>query len=806
MTVLAVFLHPALLAAGAAAAAVPILIHLLNRRRVRPLAWAAMPWLLAALKKHQRRLKLENWLILFLRCAALALLGTGLARWVVSDSALTALARPKRTVVMLLDTSFSTGARTGARAVSDRVREVADTLLAGLSSNDVAVIVVSNDVRPDRTGTRPAVLLPRAVGRDGASRGRQALSAVRPTEAPASWADALAECTPKKLQLQTQDVNRVLVWVTDLQARDWQPPADRGADPVRDAVDALRREGVELQVVDVGGEDGAALPNLVVTELALAGTADVFAGHGFQATVRVANFGTKPVARATLRLFLDDQPSPVKTVTVPLLPAADARTLAAKTVDVPVEVPRDVAPKTPGAHALRVELTPPEGAASSDAVGLDSRRVLALDVRSRLRIVSWVEAPPKAAFDPDALLRGFFVGEGLGDEFEFDGVRSEEELRRQLVDPARRPGFVILGNRVPRNPETQRELARYVNEGGALAVFPGADFDETQWNDAFGGAAGARLLPFRYGPRETRTEGAWGLDFDRASAHPMSREFVSGEAHFVADVAPRLRGRLKLLPPAPGTTPSPAPTPVAGRPEDDLVVLRYKEGDGLLAGPAALVEGPVGLGRVLYAGFALDDLWTVEGYVLFLPVLLNDASLGMTRTSVVGRNLLVGMPIRTTLPDDAAPPRLSIPGRGEEAPTLRAATAAGERRALLFDRVGTAGVWRLAYERPPERGATPATPRREEQVFGVNPDAAEGSLLRAERAAVRSRFPGLDLKVTSGLDEGAATAFAPVREGELTKWLLIAVLAILLLEPYLAMRFGRHDARGAKDAGGKEAA
>ncbi len=198
MTVLAAFLHPALLAAGAAAAAVPIIIHLLNRRRVRPLEWAAMAWLLAALKKHQRRLKLENWLVLFLRCAALALLGMGLARWVVADSALAALARPKRTIVLLLDTSYSTGARTGARAVSDRVRELADTLLAGLSADDVAAIVLSNDVRSDRTGTRPAVLLPRAVGRDAASRGRQALSSVRPTEAPAAWADALLECAPTR--------------------------------------------------------------------------------------------------------------------------------------------------------------------------------------------------------------------------------------------------------------------------------------------------------------------------------------------------------------------------------------------------------------------------------------------------------------------------------------------------------------------------------------------------------------------------------------------------------------------------------
>lgn len=806
MSVLAAFLHPGLVVAGVAAAAVPVIIHLLNRRRVRPQAWAAMAWLLAALKKHQRRLKLENWLILLLRCAALALLGLGLARWVVSDSGLTALARPRRTVVLLLDTSLSTAARAGARSVSDRVRDVADRTLQGLSGDDVVAVVVTNDVRPDRAGTRPALLVPRAVGRDGAARGRQALAAVRPTEAPAPWPEALLACAPRQL-FQEQDVNRALVVVTDLQARDWRPPADRGADPLRDAVEALRREGVALQVVDVGGAEGPALGNLVVADVALAGTSDVFAGRGFQLAVGVENHGTVAVERATLRVFLDDAPAPVRTFTLPPLPAADPATLAARRVEVPVDVPRDAAPKAAGPHAVRVEVTPPEGASGSDAVGVDSRRALALDVRARLRVAGWVEAPPRTAFDPADLLRGIFVGEGvgaeLGDPFEYDAVRSEDELRRLLDDPARRPGLVVLGNRVPRSGETHLAVARFVRAGGALMVFGGADFDERLWDDAFADRPDTRLLGWRYGPRETAPDGApWGLDFERAGVHPMSKAFVSGEARWVAEVPPRLRGRLQLLPPAPpapatSSAPGAAPGPPPPAPaEDPTVVLRFREGDGSVAGPVALVEGPVGLGRVLYAGVALDDLWSAEGFVAFLPVLLLDASLGMTRTSDVGRNVPVGATLRATLPDDATGPRLAIPGRGEETPTVRAAEAAGERRSVAFDRVGTSGVWRLAYERPPERGETKG--RREEQLFAVRVDPAEGSLLRAPWSAVRNRVPGYELPVSSGDEEGAGPALAPVRQGELTKWLLGLVLAILLLEPYLAMRFGRHDARAAR--------
>ena len=797
MTPLGAFLHPALLATGAAAAAVPVIIHLLNRRRVRPQAWAAMTWLLAALKKHQRRLKMENWLILALRCAALLVLGTALARWVVSDSALSALARPRRSVVLLLDTSYSTAARDGARAVADRVREEADKVLASLGNDDVVAVVVSNDVRTDRSGTRPQLLVPRAVGREGASRARAALGSVRPTEAPASWPDALAACAPKAL-LQDEDVNRVLVWVTDLQARDWRPPTSRGGtDALRDAIEALRREQASIEVVDVGGRGNGVLPNLGVTDLALSETSDVFAGQGFEVVARVVNHGTRTVDGATLRLFVDDAPAPVRTVRAPSLPPTDPTTLAAREVAVPLPVPRDVSFRSSGAHTLRVELTPPEADPGADTLGLDSRRVLALDVRARLRVLVWAQASEKATFDPVEFLRGLFVGEGPGDVFELDAVRDEEGLRRALGDPARPPGFVVLGNRAPRSAETQRDLLRFVREGGALAVFSGDAFDHQAFDAAFTAVPASRLLPFRFAAPETRErrDAPWALDFGRETAHPMSKAFVSGEARFVQSAPPRVFGRTRLLPADAPSTTGTTTTPPPGRAADDFVVLRFLEGDGSQPGPVAVAEGPSGLGRVMYVATALDDAWAPGAILPFYAVLLNDGALAMTRTSSVGRNVAVGTALRASLPKDATAVRLVIPGRGEETPTVRPAPTEEERPEVVHDRVGTAGTWRLVYERPPERGTT--TARREEQAFGVNPDAAEGALVRANVAAVENRVPGAAIRVSSGLGEGARVQ-AAAAQSELTRWLLWAVLGVLLLEPYLAMRFGRHDARAAR--------
>lgn len=792
MPLLAGLLYPAIFAAGAAAAAVPIVIHLLNRRRVRPLRWAAMTWLLAALKKHQKRLKMENWLILALRVAALLLLGLGLSRVVLSDSALVALSRPKRSVILLLDTSYSTAARDGARSVSDRIREEADRVLSGLGAEDTLCVLVSNDVRGDRAGTRPQVLVPRAVGRDGASRAKTALGMVRPTEAPAPWAEALAACSPKAV-LQESDVNRVLVWITDLQASDWRrPPPDQATDPLKAALEGLKREGCELVVVDANGAEGRSLPNLTVSDVAVVGSGDVFQGQWFAVRAVVENHGDAAVEGASVRVLLDDATAPVRTVKVPgSIPASNPVTGTPGQQSVEVVVPRELAWKTAGGHAVRVEVSPPESRPGADALGLDSRRVLAMEVRSRLRVVAWVQPSRDSRWETADALQGIFVGEGVGDVFEFEAARSEEDLRTALTAPGREAHLVVLGNRLPRSAEARRELVSFVRSGGALLVFTGDDFDVRAWNEEVQGGPDARFLPFEIQKAETRRyeEGAWRLDFERETPHPLSHRFAKEEAaELVKSYPPLFYGRtpIRALRKEPRDPPD-----RASAAEEAMVVFRFKDPSGG-PGPIACVEGPFGLGRTMWFGSSLDDAWTPTGTWLY-AALLNDAALMLTQQAVAGRNLLVGGAIQAWLPKDATDPRLAIPGRGEEVPTIREAQAEGERSQAVYDRVGTSGAWRLSFARPAGRGATTSTTRRED-VFGVNPDPREGALGRARHDDVRTRAPSADLKVLSTWQE-AEGGEAQGRQGEVSHWVLLLVLAFLVLEPYLAMRFGRHDVR-----------
>src|SRR5687767_13849250 len=77
---LALFFTPAFAIAGLLAAAGPVIIHLLNRRRYRTVQWAAMDFLREAMQRNRRTLQLRDLLLLALRTLCVLLFGLAMAR------------------------------------------------------------------------------------------------------------------------------------------------------------------------------------------------------------------------------------------------------------------------------------------------------------------------------------------------------------------------------------------------------------------------------------------------------------------------------------------------------------------------------------------------------------------------------------------------------------------------------------------------------------------------------------------------------------------------------------------------------
>ena len=73
------FLNPLFLF-GLGAAAIPVLIHLLTRRKPREVRFPSLDFLAEVNQSEIRRLRLKQWLLLLLRTLAVALLALALAR------------------------------------------------------------------------------------------------------------------------------------------------------------------------------------------------------------------------------------------------------------------------------------------------------------------------------------------------------------------------------------------------------------------------------------------------------------------------------------------------------------------------------------------------------------------------------------------------------------------------------------------------------------------------------------------------------------------------------------------------------
>jgi Mg-chelatase subunit ChlD len=142
------FVTPAFFVAGLALMGIPILIHILNRRRYKTVNWAAMEFLLRALKKNRRRLKFEQWLLLATRCLLLLLAAMALARpFGCAQQTIASVAGSRSGLhVLVIDNSYSMAYeadRPDARTHLDQAKRLAKETIDRMSAGGEAIAIVT---------------------------------------------------------------------------------------------------------------------------------------------------------------------------------------------------------------------------------------------------------------------------------------------------------------------------------------------------------------------------------------------------------------------------------------------------------------------------------------------------------------------------------------------------------------------------------------------------------------------------------------------------------------------------------------
>jgi len=220
------FLSPLFLA-GAAAAAVPIVLHLLKREPEMRVKFAAVKLIKQAPAEQTDKRRLRELLLLALRVAALSLLAFAFARPFLATGA---AVESTGVTVVALDTSYSLS----APGRFERAKQLAKAAVAKAAANDLVGVVTFADegeiaAKPGTDRTLANDAIEQATAGFGATRYRAALSA------------ASQHLTGR---------HGTLIVVTDLQESGWDA-GDRASVP----------DGTTIEVVDVG----AMPPNLAVT-------------------------------------------------------------------------------------------------------------------------------------------------------------------------------------------------------------------------------------------------------------------------------------------------------------------------------------------------------------------------------------------------------------------------------------------------------------------------------------------------------------------------------------------------------------
>ncbi len=270
------FLTPLFLAVGAAAATLPLIIHLLNRERARQLVFSTIRFIKMSHQANVQRHRLKQLLLLLMRILILALLGFAFARPFFADTpTTTGVTGGVRNVVIILDTSYSMG----YLDTFDQAKKAALDLADDLQPSDTSALIF--------TSNRSQLVKPLDQEH---RRIQSAVTGAQLTNHTTDYLDAIQSAD--ELLGEAEIGAKQIYFVSDLQRIGWESFVD---------TDKLSPD-VEIAFVDVSAKEpinlaitGVSVPQVVLNEQ-----------KPVQIVIRVQNFGEQAVEGLPVQLFIDD--------------------------------------------------------------------------------------------------------------------------------------------------------------------------------------------------------------------------------------------------------------------------------------------------------------------------------------------------------------------------------------------------------------------------------------------------------------------------------------------------------------------
>lgn len=751
--------NPWLFVAGLLAVALPILIHLLNRRKFRVVDWAAMEFLLDADKKNRRRIRLENLLLLLLRCLAVLLIGLLLARPFLPTNVTAGLLEAAQFErIVLLDDSLSMQARAGNESAWELARrrliDLTNSLVQERADNSLTLILTS---QPDRRVFNVAPLTTATVDEINA-----AIERLDAGDGVANLPAALQELD-RYLRSQPPNVNRVVYLLTDLRERDWKVAgnASDNSPPALLANAAKSAQG--CYIIDAGDDDDR---NLTITEVRPEGTLVQGVQSAFD--VLVTNQG-QAAANGVRVKFSAEGALPLET-TIDRIAADETASVRFNFTFAGQEMSED-AGVMPPPQRVQVQLqTEQQGA--DDRLAADSTAYFpARLVRGIPTLI--LDGDPSADFGraESFYLRRALAPVGLVPSGIAAEVVTESEL--DSLDWGKYQVIFLLNNyRLgDKTAENIQRLEKWANGGGGLVMMPGDQIDEQFFNSQYW-KDGAGLSPLKLESiRGDETETAWANLRVADANHEVFRQFAGQNNPLLENIKFfRWWG---------------ASVPRQTTGTDVSIVARLNDADD----SPAIAEKRFGQGRVIACAVPADADWhnwtSDPSYLLVMQDLVRYLA-----TDRGSRGLLqVGEPIRE--PIDLTQYELDAALTGPHELQVHLQAAAPRKGEAASDRPA---VWQLEHPAATAQGFYELKLARRDGgsqtlLFAANVDPSEGNLKRANRRALERELAGTNVQIIA-----AAQASSLADRGTQTEiwwYLLWGVVAVLSGEQVLGWFFGQ---------------
>ncbi|MFN3168064.1 MAG: BatA domain-containing protein [Phycisphaeraceae bacterium] len=665
------FLNLALVA-GVLAFNVPLIIHLLNKSRYKQIDWAAMFLLEQVVRQNRKRVRLEQIIMLLVRCAIPVLLALAMAQPILTGFQKLVGSAPGSTVVML-DASYSMQAKDGGAQSESRFdiarAQARGVLDASPTSSQAQVVRVGGGFDPVTQTLTPEL--------DRVGKQLDKLDADRAVaDGPAALRRGIATLT------DATTAKRDLVLISDFQRVSWAEDSGVQRDRLKQMIDAMPVKPA-IVLMPVASEVGR---NLSITDVTLSS--------------RAIGVGQRVRVSATV-LNTSDQDAP----DTPVVLSVDGVELETQRLSIDAGESADLVFfhkfDEGGPHTLEVSLT--DGVLAAD----DAYRV-AVNVIASLPVTlvsgdrdGKVRPRPFPENETDFLevaLEPFAASTDapLADLIDAT-VIGPQALDSEAIEGQR---VVVLANVQAISDEQVKLLRAFVEAGGALLVFPGDRVDVENFNKQL------HALGRGLSPASIAGVAGKGLGFDDGAMILDERHEHPALALW-NDPANGALGTAQL------------DAWYRLQPDRDAQTIAR-----LTTGHPFLVRHELDEGVVIVGAASIDTGWgNLPTTPVYLPLMQRLIAFAATHAEPAS-NVMAGKPLTALL--DAEPNDESLVWQlPDGSKTRRRVEQQGGRWACTLDRTDRPGYYRLLIDDEPVRVFAVNLPREESDLRRLSDDELE---------------------------------------------------------------------------------